>query len=234
MRKLLLPYLLIISLAAHTQKIDIIQNRGGGVLYNQRKVAASPSPLKYENITQGSPYFSDTWMTGQLEMSEGGIQDDMQIRLDLLEGSVLYMDHGQSMTATTPLRSVIIKDPVTDKVYTFHHSHFYVFPEHMVTGWYQLIVDGKARLYKRIEKKLTVAPIFNSASTEELISTTDQYFIAVDSAYTLIKKVKDIPALLGDKKEKVKAYIGSKGLGGQSESDYSKVIIFYNSLFTKE
>ncbi|MEI9944885.1 MAG: hypothetical protein WDN26_11770 [Chitinophagaceae bacterium] len=235
MRKLSLPILLFISFsfAGHTQKIDIIQNRGGGMLYNQKKVASEAAPAKYEKVAHGSPYFSDSWMPGEVQMSEGTIQNDMQIRLDLLEGAVLYMDHGQNMTVTTPLRSVSIKDPVTDKTYTFHNSAFYQFPENMATGWYQLLVDGKARLYKRIEKKLTEETVFNSAATEEQISTSDQYFIVLDSDYTRIKKVKDIPDLLKSKKEEVKAYIKSNGLSGQSETDFSKTIIFYNSLFAK-
>ena len=87
--------------------------------------------------------------------------------------------------------------------------------------------------YKKIKKTLSESKPFNSATTEQTINTTNQYLLVFNHFLTVVKKPKDIPAILTDKKAELDQYIGNNKLSGKTEADFSSVIAYYNSLPAK-
>jgi hypothetical protein len=45
-----------------------------------------------------------------------------------------------------------------------------------------------------------------------------------------IRKIKDLPGILGDKKEELLQYIKTSGLSGKSDEDFEAVLNYFNGL----
>lgn len=234
MRKYVLLFLMLASFASYSQKVDIIQNGGGSALYGRIKPAAAPAPQKYDKVVQGSAYFSGNWIEGKVILSLGTVYDSLMIKLDLLDKSVHYIDQsGTDMTVSSPIRRVFLQDRVGRKEYTFDNSTYLSFPQSAPRGWYQVLAEGKASVYKLIEKRMSEDKSYGSATPEQTIITNSNFYLFVNSALTRVKKIKDLPGLLADKKEEMKTYISTNDLSGQSEDDFIKAITYYNSLAVK-
>jgi hypothetical protein len=166
-------------------------------------------------------------------MSAGGVYDSILLRLDLLDNSFQFVDvNGREMMASSStVKSLILRDSLTNKQYEFDQSIFFQATNKIEAGWYQLLADGRAAIYKRIVKIVTENTPYGSATVEQAIVDAPQYYIFVNAVFTRIKKFKEIPGLLADKKDELDKYISSKNLSGRSDEDYNKLLDYYNSLF---
>ncbi|MEI9912525.1 MAG: hypothetical protein WDO71_24450 [Bacteroidota bacterium] len=198
-------------------------------------VGGSPvTNTKYVKVVEGSPYFSDSWMKGKLALANGEMYDSLRLRLDLAANELQYISpEGKELIATTPVKGVTLKDSISGKQYHFVHSSFLQLPKNMESGWYQLLVQGPATLYKHIVKTVNENKPYGSATVEQTIKTTGQYFVVFNGVFTRIKKIKELPDTLKNKKIELDTYISSQGLAGRSDGDYSSLIAYYNSLVEK-
>lgn len=190
------------------------------------------SSTKYVRVVEGSPYFNEAWMKGSLDLSDGRGYENLWLKLDLADNSVLYLDaEGKEMIATSVIKNVTLIDSVSGRKYDFVHSSFIKGSGKIQTGWYQSIASGKATLYKRSAKVVNETKPYGLATYEQSIVTTDSYFLLADSVISPVKKINALPNMLSDKKEELSQYITSKSLSGRSDADYARLISFYNSFF---
>jgi hypothetical protein len=233
----LFTLLLISSCAFAQQTINVEKNDispvRDGLFYT---VAGTPfSPYKYVRVVSGSPYFKDSWGTGYVLIAGGGQAKSDKVKLDPLSGDVLYKDSADNeLTATTPIASITLTDPEDGKSYVFINSDYLNLSGKYETGWYQLLVSGTATVYKKIKKTISESKPFNSATTEQTINTNNYYFVVVNGAINVVKKLKDVSSILADKKQLVDQLITSKKLTGKNDSDFLEVIAYYNSLVESE
>jgi hypothetical protein len=190
--------------------------------------------VKYVKLVEGTPYFSENWMRGSVISSQGTRYDSILLRIDLFENELQYIDpKGNEMVATTPVRTVVLSDSITGKKYEFDHSAYINVTNKIEPGWYQLLSDGRAALYKRIVKSFNETRPYGSATIERRMTDEAQYFIFVNSVLTRIKKIKDIPQLLPDKRDELSKYIASKNLNSKSDTDFIGVMDHYNTISAK-
>jgi hypothetical protein len=97
-------------------------------------------------------------------------------------------------------------------------------------GWYQLLSEGSAWLFKKYDKQLHESKPYGSATIEQSIVTVPRYYVFYKGTFTEIKKIKDLPGILVDKKEEVVQYIKSNSLSGKTDEDFEKAITYYNGL----
>lgn len=192
------------------------------------------SDAKYIRVVEGSPYFNESYMKGKVVLAEGNTYDSIPMKLDLLDNSLQYLSpDGREMLATSSLKSITLHDSVSGNEYEFVHSNFLQPGGMPETGWYQILGSGQATLCKRIVKKITESRPYGSATVEQVINNMNQYFLIVNSVVTRIKKFKDLPDLLKDKKNELSNYINNKNLSGKLDTDYSALISYYNNLTAK-
>jgi len=192
------------------------------------------STAKYVRVVEGSPYFNESWMKGKVVMNRGARYDSILLRLDLLENALHYLAKDrQEMIATSPVKSIILSDSVSGKEYPFVNSLFLQATGTIQPGWYQLLATGQVALFKRFVKTISENKPYGSATVEQIITTSVHYFVMVNSVFIAIKKFKELPDLLKDKKNELKAYITSKNLSGKSDADYLALISYYNGLVAK-
>ncbi|HLG40079.1 MAG TPA: hypothetical protein VI461_10435 [Chitinophagaceae bacterium] len=198
-------------------------------------VGGSPvSTTKYIRIVSGSPYFNDDWMYGKAELADGSKYQNIKLKLDLIDNSLLFLNaDSNEMIATASIKSITLTDNLSGKEYNFIFSSFIKTTEKIETGWYQALAEGQATMYKRITKKINEVRPYGSATIEQNINTSNKYFLFTNSVFSAVKKFKDIPNILSDKKDDLSKYAVSMKLTGKTDEDYADLITYYNQIVTK-
>ena len=192
------------------------------------------SPVKYVKVVDGSPYFSQSWMKGSLDLGDGRGYENLWLKLDLADNSVLFIDaEGRVMIANAVIKNISLTDSVTGKKYDFVFSPFIKGTGEIRKGWYQVIVSGKATLYKHLAKVINETKPYGQATYEQTIVTSSSYFLMTDSVFAPIKKIKALPDMLSDKKEELNQYLSGKNLPGKTDAVYAGLVSYYNSFFGK-
>ncbi len=191
--------------------------------------------FQYKKVVEGTPYFKEEWMGGKVVMPEGFAYDSIYLRLNLMSNSLHYLDQaGREMITTMPVKAVILSDSATGMKYRFIHSSYLTVSGKIEPGWYQLLTEGQAVLLKRFVKNLNENRPYGAGAMEQTIVTFNTYFLLEDGILTPVRKLKDLPGLVKDKKDELKAYIGTKNLSGRSDTDYAELISYYNGLTGKQ
>jgi hypothetical protein len=234
-----LPFLLLLlsAIAGYSQTtvVDVNKDDVNVTTTMFYTVGGSPvSSTKYVKVVSGTPYFEDVWMKGRLTLQNGTVYDSLMLKLDMVDNTLLYIGaNGETMTATSLIKDATLINSA-GKEYHFIHSSFMGGPSTMQRGWYQALTTGHATLYKYFSKNLIENKPYGSATVEQSIVTVEKFLILNNSVFTWVKKWKELPDLLSDKKNELNAFINSKKLSGKSEADYTELITYYNSLFQKQ
>jgi hypothetical protein len=93
-----------------------------------------------------------------------------------------------------------------------------------------LLSEGKASVFKQIKKQMNENKPYGSATIERSVYTSFQYYALYGGNFIPVKKFKDLPDVLGDKKEEVSKYIKTNDLSGKTDDDYRVVFNYYNGL----
>jgi hypothetical protein len=169
-------------------------------------------------------------MKGNVVLNGDNQFTDVYLKLDLYNNEVHYRDpKGNELIATTPLKRIILFDSSAQLVFDFINGE-YINANSPVKGWYELLAQGKASGFKQIKKQMREDKPYGSATVERSVRTSVQYFALYNGSFIPIKKFKDLPALLSDKKDEVSKYIKDNNLVGKTDNDYRSVFNYYNGL----
>lgn len=237
--KLVLSVTFLFSiLFCNAQKVidvsKVEENPTKGLFY---VVGGQPYSLaKYTKVVDGTPFFKDEWMRGSVIVKSGEQYDDQMLRLDLIDNEVHYLDSlGQEMISTDAIVEVLLKDSLLGNRYRFVYSSAISVPksERPANGWYQLLSMGSANLFRKFQKEIVETRPYGAATYEQSIKTSSIFFVAYKNMFLRIKKIKDLPDILMDKRTELNNYINSKSLSGKTDSDYINLVEYYNSLQLK-
>jgi len=185
---------------------------------------------KFTRLVEGSPYFNDNWMKGNVIVNGERQYSGIYLKMDLYDNEVHFQDQkGNEMIATTPIQKVLLVDTAAQRVYNFINGEFIQANSH-VKGWYQLLSEGKAILLKKFNKQMQEVKPYGSATVEQSIITSSRYYIMYDENFTEIKKIKEIAGILIDKKDEIAQYIKSNNLPGKTDADFISLVNYYNQL----
>lgn len=188
------------------------------------------SLARYVQVVEGSPFFSEKWLWGDLVLSAGRKYENIQLKIDLIADEVHYKDSaGNPFIATARLREIWLRDVEAGKKYHFVHSSF-IGSGNAESGWHQLLAEGRAMLFKRHVKEINETKPYGSSTTEQRISTTSRYFILYNNSFFPLKSISAIPEVLSDQKDELLRFISSNKLKGKSDADYISLVSFYNNL----
>ena len=188
---------------------------------------------KFAKLVDGSPYFTDQWLRGNVVMNGGKEYWGLLLKLDLLDNELHYQDkQGVEMIATSEIQKVVLFDTTIQEVFTFINSAFISVPNsNLLKGWYQLLSEGnKASVFKYYTKKMLETQPYNSATIEQSIVTSPKYFVLYNSGFVTVKKTRDLADIFSDKKKEILQYIGKNNLSANDDGSFISIINYYNSL----
>lgn len=239
MKKIFILPAILFTTVLSAQKVVNVDNSNSNLnpsnnIYgNFYTVSGVPfNAAKYVRIVSGSGYLSDNWMKADLILGDNKVCNNAIVRLDLLDNSVEYMDvSGNKMIATSVIREIKMTDTTNGDQYRFVHSSTLPTGKGIQEGWYEVLEEGKASVYKRINKSVSESrQTYGSATMEQSIHTTEEYYIVNAGIINRIKKFNSIPDVLLTKKEELKKFIKEKGLDGKTQDDFTTVVAYYNEL----
>jgi hypothetical protein len=185
---------------------------------------------KFAKFVEGTPYLSDEWMKGNVVINGGSQFTGVYLKLDLYNNEVHYRDlKGNELVATTAIQKFILFDSSAQLVFNFINGP-YINANEKIKGWYQLLAEGKASVFKQIKKHVHEDKPYGSATIERSVYTSFLYYTLYKGNFIQIKKFKEVPNILSDKKDEVSKYINTNGLSGKTDDDYRNVFNFYNGL----
>ncbi len=185
---------------------------------------------KFTRLVEGSPYFNDNWMKGNVIVNGERQYSGIYLKMDLYDNELHFQDQkGNEMIATTLIQKVLLVDTAAQRVYNFINGEF-IQANSRVKGWYQLLSEGKAILLKKFNKQMQEVKPYGSATVEQSIITSSRYYILYDGNFTEIKKIKEIAGILIDKKDEIAQYIKSNNLPGKTDADFISLVNYYNQL----
>jgi hypothetical protein len=188
--------------------------------------------VRFVRLKQGTPYFKDDWMPA-VAISDRNISYHAErVKLDLINNEVhLLSEKNEEMVSTIKLKQIEFKDPLSGSVYSFLHSSYFPFLSAAKKGWYMLLVDGTATLYVNFEKMLQEHRQVNLATTDQIIHTTEKYFISHNGSWFQVKKLRDIPGILSNKQKELEDYLKSEVDKERPTSErLTNIVKYFNSL----
>ena len=227
--KLILLLFIVLTINTNAQRVVDVNKDNVNAAALVLAVGGEPfSSVKYVKVVEGTPYFREEWMRGSVTLKDSNEYLNLRLRLDLVANTVEYISKtGQQLVASSALREIRLVDSITGKSFRFIHSSTIPAKE-VTTGWYEVLVEGKATLLKRIHKEIQETKPYSSATTEQRINSVNQYFLLSNKSLSRVKKIKDLPGLLPDKKELLLKKIDEQKLTGKNEQDYMELIRYYN------
>jgi hypothetical protein len=187
---------------------------------------------KYVSLKEGSPYLFDEFKKAIMVGKDGAEYKAVPIKLNLVDGEVLYKDErGNEMISTIALKEIVVQDG--DRQLDFIHSSIIPSPT-VRRGWYQELVFDTVSLYKLYDKRIEEVKPYNSATVEQRIVTVEKYYVLVNRSFLEIKKPKDLPALLPSHQAEMEAFLkGGEIASLPVQERLQRAIAHYASLLKK-
>lgn len=187
--------------------------------------------VKFVSLVEGSPYFSDEWMQGVIVSRDGQAYKDISLRLDLIDNQLHYLDpNGKEFLSTTPLREVVLIRTPKDSLH-FLYSSYLPSSSLLPQGWYQRLATGHATLYTYYKKTVEENRPYGSAALERSIKTQNVFIMETAQGMTEVKKLKDLPDVLNDKKAELENFLSTRDdRKATPEARFTAAVNYYNSL----
>jgi hypothetical protein len=198
-----LLFMLSISAADAQQTLDV--NRDIGAANQLFTVAGQPFVKnKFSKLVEGSPFFNENFMQGAIILNRGKEYKYKLVRLTLLETQVNYIDDScTELVATTPIQQVVLCDTIHKTDHRFVLSYFIEADKKPEIDFYELLHTGMAQLYKQHKKAMIETQQYGNATWEQKVSTDTRYFLLRNKKWLRIKKLKDLPETLSDKRKEL-------------------------------
>ncbi|WP_121353272.1 hypothetical protein [Flavisolibacter nicotianae] len=233
MKILLTSALAIFSFSCFAQKVVDVDKSDGVPINSFYTVNGTPvSNVRYVRVTDGTPYFRDSWMKGVAISAKDARYQNPRVKLDLMDNEVHFLvDRESELICTIPLKDITLTDTINGTSYHFVWSPAVPGLSSVKKGWYLQLAEGKASLYQVFNKTIQEFKPFNSPVAEQKIVTTEDYLLAYNGSLLHPKKWKEIPALLADKKEALDAFLKTDRMKeGSNAERMAAIVSYYNSL----
>ncbi len=186
---------------------------------------------KYANLVSGSPYLNDAWQDGKLITAENQPYMPLTFKLNLLDNTLHFRDSaGREMVSNRRIKDLVITNPNYGDM---HFTQVDAIPDQPNSGtnvWVEVLVKGRATLYKYIRKQLVETRPYGSSTVEQRINDAEFYYMSLEGKMVRVKKVKEIVDAIRDKKSEMEQYVKTNKLSEKDAASFRQTIEFYNKL----
>ena len=185
-------------------------------------------PLMNNSVSevQGSVYYKEEYFNAKLYLIDGQEITDIKIKLNLRDNIVNYVNNeGAEMEAVSKIKRILFTE--TGDIF---ESGFPAVNKQDNQTFYRVIISGKASLLLFTNFVESDFKAFNSAITTKQIDKVIEIFGVSPNAISLLTQSEDVLQLLKDKNKEVYNYIITNHLKCKKQSDFEKIIKYYNTL----
>jgi len=191
--------------------------------FNELKRVFPSKEKEYE----GSPYLTDAFDPGSIQMKDGNIYNDIPLRYNIHSDQVEFKQDEEAMAIQNPKNIKEVK--IGNRVFVFCK---YGDNSKQDFGYFEKIMDGKYSLYLRhrvILKAGGEAGAYQAATKPTFhLQKPDHYIVRNDSQPIKFKNSDDILSAYKDLEEPIKEYAGKKRIKLKKEEDYINLVKYLN------
>lgn len=176
---------------------------------------------------EGSPYLNEEFTAGEVTLDDSIHFAKVPLRYNI------YTDQMESLN-----KGVVVELELANRAYTFQFGGsiftglHYVAGDRENYGILELIVDGSARLYKKLQiilKPATKASGYSKAEPDRFVRLNDEYLIAIgEEQPELFRNASGLIEKLEGHKTGIQQYAKSQKLKMRSEKGLIQLVQYYN------
>jgi len=187
----------------------------------------------------GDTYLSTLWRPSAIQLyKDDRVIEGYDCRYDLQSDALdVKTKEGVKVLEGKRIRSFSWQDSSRLEPVFFVNASDFKLDGVPLTGFFEVLVDGKAPLLKRITlhlKKADYNVSFDVGSRDDKILKQSQYYVGRENAVTeLGSSKKKVLALFGDQAAEMERFLNNNQVSLKQETDLIKVFQHYNSLLTQ-
>lgn len=189
-------------------------------------------PIRYNNevvLVSGSPYLYTQFLPAKVVLSSGMAYDGVRMRLNLLDHQLEYLNEkAEPRVATHAVQELFLRDTLSGALHQFVAAGQLPAPL-PVKGWLEVLVQGKASLYKWRQRVLLSRKGYGSATEEKWVEHTDRYFVVCNQQGYEVKKPKDLSTPFAGKTALLQSLLRN-GSKAETEQQLVAAVKQYNTL----
>ncbi|WP_146624419.1 hypothetical protein [Larkinella arboricola] len=218
MKAMLISGLIVLGLATGTRAQGVfLTDVNGQVL----------QATKYVDV-QGSPYLNEAWKEGTVMAATNKLYPNLKLRYDVYGAELEYQQNNQ----TYRLSPGAMKEfRIIDSGEMIFRNGFAAVNNNTPTTFYQVLVDGPAKLLKQFKVNMIENKPFNSATVTKEFQKQELYFVAKPdgTVQRIQKNKKSVLAALSDQKDRLEKVIKEQDLNLNDETGLIAVVERYNA-----
>lgn len=184
---------------------------------------------KYEDVT-GTPYLADTWLPGTVKLTNGtSYKNNLFLKYNVKDDELYFKGRNdEQLLFVDPIAEFIINTPGIQHHYKNGYKSINGYSE---KTFFEILAEGSIQLLKKTNKTILESKAYNSPITDRRFVDVTYYYIVKDGNAIPVKKDrKSILTILADKQSALEKYMKDNDLNIKNDSDFSKIIVYYNSL----
>jgi hypothetical protein len=186
----------IIPAIAHAQtKIDVNDTiMRNNITYNTRYGGIPVINPKYFKVVEGSVFFPENFTTALLFTADSKRPYVVDARINVLDERLHYLDEkNREMQSESPIEEVhFIENNITIAVFRIGMLDC----SEKASGCFEVMEKGKATLYRKLIKKIEEFKPYGSATVEQKVLTSYQYWIQAGNACQAVKNLQELQSIL--------------------------------------
>ena len=183
----------------------------------------------------GSPYFFDKWVNGNVVLANGKAIKDIGLKYDQVKDELLFAGkNNEEYYFNDPIKEFTLVGEKNKVAFVFLFRNGFPDMKNLtVKSFYEVVTDGEIKLLKKNVKSISETKEYNSATTVKNINDNFNYYLANSTGITQLKKddMKVLATALNEQKSSlILEYAKKNKLSPKKEEDLIKVITFYYSI----
>jgi hypothetical protein len=183
---------------------------------------------KYTRIVEGSLYEPANFTEALVFIRNSKRGLGVEARINVMDERLHYLDEkGKEKYADSKIEEIQFFEKERQvSAFSFAISGCPTAPP----GCYEILEKGKANLHRKVSKQVMENKPYGSATTEQKVVTTYNYWVSHGSDCRQVKKISELQAELVQANPALKQNIPQRKLSEKKVEDWTELIRIFNSL----
>lgn len=183
---------------------------------------------KYTRIVEGSLYEPANFTKAVVFLKNGKRGLGVEARINVMDERLHYLDEkGKEKYVDSKIEEIqFFENDRQVSAFSFGIPGCPTAPP----GCYEILEKGKANLHRKVSKQIMENKPYGSATTEQKVVTTYNYWVSNGSGCKQVKKIGDLQAELVQANPAMKQNLPQRKLSEKKVEDWAELVKIYNTL----
>lgn len=192
------------------------------------------------NGVEGTPYFSDKFMTGRIIFPDGMVMNDTSLNFSFVDNHLYFISNNNLYQINKNVKEFYLEQKESSGIIITHHfiSGLPTVESFTNASFYELLSSGKnIELVKNVGKQIKETSVYGGAPIKEY-SSTNNYFLFYPTTHKMILigdrlNIKSIRKVLVNEISIIDGLVATNNVNIKNESDLIRLIGLLNEYLSK-